>query len=82
MLDIRRQPRLSITFRRQNRHIVVLHLHDQLHTAATTARVNGENHNCAISSQTVRNRLEVVLRARRPQRVFKLSDKHYAARLA
>jgi len=47
LVDIRRQPWLSITCGRQDRHIVVLHLQDKFHTAATTANANVGNHNWA-----------------------------------
>jgi len=56
---------------------------DTFLTAATSARVNVWKYKCAISSQTVWKCLkEVALRARRQRRVFNLSDRHRAARLA
>jgi len=83
VVDIRRRQRLSITSRGQYWYIAVLHLRNRFHTAATTTRVNVLKHNFAISSQTNRNLLkEVAVWARRPRKVFKMSDRHRAARMA
>jgi len=80
VMNIRRRPRRRVTSRKQDRRIVVFHLRNRFHTAAATARVNVGNHNRAISSQIVRNRLkEVELRARRPRKVFKLLVRHRLA---
>ena len=78
----RRRPRRRVTTRRQDRYIVLSHLHDRRMTAASTAR-RTTIHNRPASNNTIANRLrEAGKRARRPMRVPILLPRHRAARLA
>ena len=80
--NLPRRPRGRVTTHRQDRFMILSHLHQRKCTAAETARTTIGTHGRPISSNTVRSRLRSAgIRARRPYRGIVLHGHHRRARV-